>query len=148
MLTLTLIQPQKTQTKQTATELVTPMIYVAAAYSEPDPVANTKHAIRIADALLQAGFTPLVPHLTMLWDLVSPKPYEEWLDYENELLARCDAVLRVPGYSVGAKSDSRNRSASPSSVPAPRPPRTASAPSATGRCMDDLHAVLHALRRT
>ena len=102
MLTLTLIQPQKTQTKQTATDLVTPLVYVAAAYSEPDPVANTKHAIRIADALLLAGFTPLVPHLTMLWDLVSPKPYEEWLDYDNELLARCDAVLRVPGYSVGA----------------------------------------------
>ncbi|MEZ6064171.1 MAG: hypothetical protein R3B90_00340 [Planctomycetaceae bacterium] len=34
--------------------------------------------------------------------VVSPKPYETWLEYDRELLARCDAVLRVPGYSVGA----------------------------------------------
>ena len=61
----------------------------------------------IADALLKAGFTPLVPHLTMLWDMVSPKPYEEWLDYDRELLARCDALLRVPGYSVGATRETR-----------------------------------------
>lgn len=107
MLTLTLVQTQKTETKQTATELVKLLVYLAAPYSEPDPVANTHRAIRIADALLQAGFTPLVPHLTLLWDIVSPKSYEEWLDYDRELLARCDAVLRVPGYSVGATRETR-----------------------------------------
>lgn len=107
MLTLTVIQPLKIEIRKTATDTVVPMIYIAAPYSEPDPVANTKHAIRIAEALLKAGFTPLVPHLTMLWDIVSPKPYEEWLDYDEELLARCDAVLRVPGYSVGATRETR-----------------------------------------
>ena len=105
--TLTRVQSVEVRIKKTTTQTVVPMIYVAAPYSEPDPVANTKHAIRIADALLQAGFTPLVPHLTMLWDIVSPKPCEEWLDYDRELLSRCDAVLRVPGYSVGATKEAK-----------------------------------------
>ena len=105
--TLTRVQSVEIQVRKTTTQTVVPMIYVAAPFSEPDPVANTKHAIRIADALLQAGFTPLVPHLTMLWDIVSPKSYEEWLDYDRELLARCDAVLRVPGYSVGATRETK-----------------------------------------
>lgn len=58
--------------------------------------------IDIADALLEADVVPLVPHLSLLWQLISPKPYATWLDYDRELLARCDAVLRVPGFSVGA----------------------------------------------
>ncbi len=58
--------------------------------------------IDIADALLEAGIVPLVPHLSLLWQLISPKPYATWLDFDRELLARCDAVLRVPGFSVGA----------------------------------------------
>ena len=105
--TLTRVQSVEIHVRKTTTQTVVPMIYIAAPYSEPDPVQNTKHAIRIADALLKAGFTPLVPHLTMLWDIVSPKSYETWLDYDRELLARCDAVLRVPGYSVGATREAR-----------------------------------------
>lgn len=78
------------------------LIYLAGPYTEPDPVENTHRMIRIADALLDAGFTPLIPHLTLAWHLVSPKRYEIWLDYDRELLARCDTVLRVPGDSNGA----------------------------------------------
>lgn len=79
-----------------------PLIYLAGPYSRPDPVRNTHRVIRVADALLAAGFVPLIPHLTLAWHLVSPKRYETWLDYDRELLARCDAVLRIPGYSPGA----------------------------------------------
>lgn len=84
-----------------------PLLYLAGPYSEPDPVANTHRLLRIADALLDAGFTPLIPHLTLAWHLVSPKRDETWLDYDRELLARCDAVLRVPGDSNGATRECR-----------------------------------------
>jgi len=84
-----------------------PLLYLAGPYTEPDPVANTHRMIRIADALLDAGFTPLIPHLTLAWHLVSPKRYETWLDYDRELLARCDAVLRVPGDSNGATRETQ-----------------------------------------
>lgn len=101
MITLTVLKPVRVVPKKTAAEPA-PLIYIAAPYTQPDPVANTHEVIRIADALLAAGYTPLIPHLTLAWQLVSPKPYETWLEYDRELLARCDAVLRVPGYSVGA----------------------------------------------
>ena len=99
----TLTQPQwkSTEVRKTATDHV-PLIYIAAAYTQPDPVQNTHAVIRIADALLDAGFTPLIPHLTLAWHLVSPKPYATWLAYDRNLLARCDVLLRVPGYSHGA----------------------------------------------
>ena len=99
--TLTKPQSHRTGRPQTTPDHA-PLIYVAAPYSEPDPVENTHAVIKIADALLDAGFTPLVPHLTLAWHLVSPKPYATWLAYDRHLLARCDVVLRVPGYSNGA----------------------------------------------
>lgn len=83
------------------------LIYLAGPYTEPDPVENTHRMIRIADALLDAGFTPLIPHLTLAWHLVSPKRYETWLDYDRELLAHCDVLLRVPGYSNGATQETQ-----------------------------------------
>jgi hypothetical protein len=106
MITLALLKPVRVVPKQTAAEPV-PLIYIAAPYTHDDPVANTHAVIRIADALLAAGFTPLIPHLTLAWQLVSPKPYETWLEYDRVLLARCDAVLRVPGYSVGATRETQ-----------------------------------------
>jgi len=99
--TLTQPQPKAIAARKTATDHV-PLIYIAAVYTQPDPVQNTHAVIRIADALLDAGFIPLIPHLTLAWHLVSPKPYATWLDYDRHLLARCDVLLRVPGYSHGA----------------------------------------------
>ena len=97
----TAVKPEPVNVKSIATG-TTPLIYIAAPYTIPDPVENTHHACQIADALLEAGFTPLIPHLSLLWHLVSPKPYGVWLAYDRELLKRCDVVLRVPGSSAGA----------------------------------------------
>ena len=82
-----------------------PMVYIAGPFSEPDPAANTHRIVKIADVLLDAGFVPIVPHLSLAWQLISPKPYQTWLNYDRHLLARCDAVLRVPGYSIGATAE-------------------------------------------
>lgn len=81
------------------------VVYIAAPYSHPDPVENTHLVCRIADALLAAGYVPVLPHLTLLWHLVSPKPYATWITYDRELLKRCDLVLRVPGHSPGATDE-------------------------------------------
>lgn len=104
--TLTQMQSRPSQPRQTGIELQS-LIYIAAAYTQPDPVENTHAVIKIADAMLDAGFTPLVPHLTLAWHLVSPKKYEPWLAYDCQLLAHCDAVLRVPGFSSGATRETQ-----------------------------------------
>jgi hypothetical protein len=77
-------------------------VYVAGPYTTGDPVLNVRAAIEAAERLIDAGHTPYVPHLTMLWHLVSPKPYEDWIAHDLEWLAVCDAVLRIPGDSGGA----------------------------------------------
>ena len=79
-----------------------PLIYIAGPYTFPDPVENTRTACRAGDAVWAAGGCPVVPHLSMLWHVFSPADYQTWLDRDLGLLARCDAVLRLPGESAGA----------------------------------------------
>lgn len=82
-----------------------PLIYIAGPYSHPDPAANTRRMIKVAEALLRLNVTPLVPHLCLVWQLVRPRPYQFWLEYDLQLLLRADAVLRVPGRSEGADAE-------------------------------------------
>lgn len=84
-----------------------PLVYLAGPYSKPDPVENTHRAVRAAEELMHFGVVPLVPHLTLLWHLVSPHEVEWWYAYDLELLARCDALVRLPGRSTGAVREER-----------------------------------------
>jgi hypothetical protein len=75
-----------------------PLVYVAGPYAHPDPVANTHAAIRVADELNAAGLcTAFVPHVSMLWHY--------WYELDFAYLARCDALLRIPGESAGADAE-------------------------------------------
>lgn len=77
-------------------------VYVAGPYTKPNPAENTQKAIKVGSELLEKGFAPYVPHLTLLWDTVDPQPYETWIEYDFEWLAVCDVLLRLPGESSGA----------------------------------------------
>jgi len=80
-------------------------VYVAGPYSKGDVMDNIHRAIRAANWLMDAGYTPFVPHLTGIWHLVTPKPYWAWLEYDNKWLRKCDAVLRLDGESSGADKE-------------------------------------------
>lgn len=83
-----------------------PLVYVAGPYTHPDPAINVHDTILAAQRLWDTGLmVPVVPHLTHLWHLIAPQPYERWLEYDNELLARCDALYRLPGESAGADKE-------------------------------------------
>lgn len=77
-------------------------IYVAGPYTKGDVVLNVRHAIVTADALLNLGFAPYVPHLSHFWHLVCPHDYEAWMTLDFEWVKACDAVLRLSGESSGA----------------------------------------------
>lgn len=81
-----------------------PVVYLAGPYSKPDPVENMHRAIKIADGLLDVC-VPMVPHLTGIWHMVSPKPYPVWLALDLALMARCDYVYRFDGDSSGADGE-------------------------------------------
>jgi hypothetical protein len=83
-----------------------PLVYIAAAYSVPDPVENTSIAIKVADELQETGLlTAYVPHLNLLWTLIHPHTARYWYSYDLAMLARCDALYRVPGRSAGADAE-------------------------------------------
>lgn len=45
---------------------------------------------------------PFSPHLTVLWDIVVPADYEQWMEYDLDVLSHMNAVIRRPGESPGA----------------------------------------------
>lgn len=83
-----------------------PLIYIAGPYTNPDPVENTHDTIKVADRLVDSGkVTPVVPHVSLLWHLVTPRPAEFWYEYDYALLVKCDGVLWLPGESSGARAE-------------------------------------------
>lgn len=80
-----------------------PMVYVAAPYTRPDPVQNTHDLVHEVSTMVdEEKVTPFAPHLTLLWHVIAPRPLDFWYAYDLATLARCDAVLRLPGASTGA----------------------------------------------
>ena len=79
-----------------------PLIYVAGPYTQGNLDVNIRRAVMCGDVLVGFGAAPFIPHLFHLWELMSPRPYEEWLELDLDMLERCDALVRIQGESPGA----------------------------------------------
>jgi len=83
-----------------------PKVYVAGPYSQGDSVLNVRNAILVGNALWNLGYAPFIPHTTMLWHLVVPRPYDDWMAIDRPWLLSCALYLwdegRMPGKSKGA----------------------------------------------
>jgi hypothetical protein len=78
-------------------------LYLAGPYTKPDPIINTNAAINVATILLDRQlWVPHVPHLTLLWHMVTPRPIDYWYNLDIEHMRKCDAFCRLPGESTGA----------------------------------------------
>jgi len=80
-------------------------VYVAGPYTKGDVALNVRNAFAAANQLADRGFAPFVPHATHFWHMLFPRPYEFWLELDNEFLRFCQAVLRLPGESSGANKE-------------------------------------------
>lgn len=79
-----------------------PLIYISGPFTS-NPTANTHAACKLWESLRRQGYcTPVCPHWSIVQDTLAPLSHKEWIDYDLELIARCDAVYRMPGDSVGA----------------------------------------------
>lgn len=82
-----------------------PLIYVAAPYAS-HPTHNTRAAILAGMDLWATGrVAVLIPHTSLVADLVVSMPAEDWYAFDLDQLAHCDAVLRLPGESRGADAE-------------------------------------------
>lgn len=79
-----------------------PLVYVAGPYTHPDPILNTRRAVEVADELVALGCAVVIPHLSLLWHLISPQPIAEWYQRDLDVMAHCTAVVRFEGVSTGA----------------------------------------------
>jgi hypothetical protein len=80
-------------------------IYVSGPYTKGDTVIHVRNAIEAGMRLRESGFVPIIPHLFHFAHLIDPQDYRYWMDWDMELLARCDAIIRLPGESSGADEE-------------------------------------------
>ena len=85
-----------------------PLAYVAGYYSA-NPCHGTHNAVKMFQPLIDAGWVPMVPHASLLLDLLSPHPAEFWYKLDLALLLRCDALFICPdpltGESIGVNEE-------------------------------------------
>lgn len=80
-----------------------PMLYIAGPYTAVDPVINTRAAIIVGDIVYrETHWLPLVPHVSLLNHLVTPHAPDHWYEYDLHLLEHCQAIVRLPGESLGS----------------------------------------------
>lgn len=77
-------------------------VYVAGPLTQGSIPKNISNAIKVADHLWKMGYVPYVPHLNHYWEIITPRPYSDWLEYDIVWLNFCDVMLRLPGCSPGA----------------------------------------------
>lgn len=83
-------------------------VYVSGPISKGNLEHNIKQATDAGEALIRAGFSPLVPQLTCYYAGSPPSAmpagfsHDDWLDCDLAWVAVSDVVLRLPGESVGA----------------------------------------------
>ena len=85
----------------------TKRVYIAAPYTHPDPVMNTREAVLAGEEILQRtmDWLPFIPHLFHLWHLISPHPYSFWMQMDADWMLACQALVRRGGPSEGADKD-------------------------------------------
>lgn len=78
-------------------------IYIAGPYSKGDVAVNVRNSMVLQSRLYDWGFHVYNPLLTHFVHLHDPRSYEFWLKEDLVWLAKCDALVRLPGESSGAE---------------------------------------------
>lgn len=79
-------------------------MYVAGPISTGgDILGNARRGIRAAEDIRKLGFAPFCPHLSVLTEMVvDAVAWNDWLEYDEQVILRCDALFRMEGISRGA----------------------------------------------
>jgi hypothetical protein len=80
-------------------------VYISGPYTLGDKSKNIARALFAAEAVVEEGHAPYVPHLSHMWHLLRPHPYEYWMKLDLAWLSQCDCLIRIPGESPGADGE-------------------------------------------
>lgn len=76
-----------------------PFVYVASPYTRGDQAINTHFQCRIFDILMTQGIVwPYVPLWSHFQHSVLPRKYTDWTDYDNAIIPRMDACVRLDAH--------------------------------------------------
>lgn len=73
-----------------------PTVFIASPYTQGDPVINTHFQCKVFDRLLtDRKVLPVAPLWTHFQHLLYPRPYQDWIDYDQAMLKLYDCCLRL-----------------------------------------------------
>ena len=72
-----------------------PIIYIASPYTKGDPGINTHWQCKMFEEFMNDGIIiPVMPLWTHFQHIVHPRPYEDWIAYDNALIPLYDGCFR------------------------------------------------------
>jgi hypothetical protein len=73
-----------------------PLVYIASPYTKGDAAINTHFQCKVYDKLMNDGVVwPYVPLWSHFQHEIFPRHYQDWIDYDLAVIARCDACIRL-----------------------------------------------------
>jgi hypothetical protein len=90
-----------------------PIVYIASPYTQGDVAINTHFQCEVFNRLMDDGRVwPVAPLWAHFQHTIFPRPYQDWVDYDNAFLKFYDACLRVnPNYPDWNYKERRSRGA-------------------------------------
>lgn len=82
-----------------------PLIYISGPITRGDKIHNHHQAILAHRELIKLGFSVINPMVSMTYEWNSEIPHEAWLENDLPHVAAAEAVLRLPGESLGAEME-------------------------------------------
>lgn len=70
-------------------------VYIASPYTKGDTGMNVRFQLTVWDVLLEMGCVPIAPLWSHFQHMHMPRKYEDWVAYDNEIIKRCDILLRL-----------------------------------------------------
>lgn len=72
-----------------------PWVYIASPYTKGDTGINVRFQLAVWNVLLEMECVPIAPLWSHFQHMHYPRKYEDWVEYDNEIIKRCDIVLRL-----------------------------------------------------
>ncbi len=80
-------------------------VYVAGPFRQGDQLGNVREAVLVGVTIRLHGVVPVIPHLYGFAHYLMPMPDAFWLEWDMDLLAMCDCLVRLPGPSIGSDAE-------------------------------------------